>query len=399
MRSSYKALLINHQNWSTGLKLLVVLQISWLSFLGPMSAAVANPAFVPLAEAFDISVVEASYELTMYIVFAGVGPLLVIPFANTYGRRPVYLLGNLIGAVTNIAAGYSPTWAGLLATRAFNGIAAGSPGAIGAATICDLFCMHERGVWMGIFTLFLTNGPHVAPLIGGFAAQYLSWNWCFRIPGFIQLGTFVITLFCLPETLYSRDSSSVSHKPNSYLDLLLFRSHTLPKRKIQINDFWRSLYMLKYVVITIPGLYYMTAFGYGSVLFATTGSLLFTEFYGFSVSQVGLMLSIPLLIGCVIGEANAGWLTDWMVMRYAKKHDGVKLPEARLDALWFGLLVPIGVIIEGVCLSHFKTVSWVGAAFGMGIANCGLQAATTVTYAYSSSNDLSWPCASADGFV
>jgi hypothetical protein len=75
-------------------------------------------------------------------------------------------------------------------------------------------------------------------------------------------------------------------------------------------------------------------------------------------------------------------LTDWMVRRYAKKHDGVRMPEARLDALWGGLLVPIGVIIEGVCLTHFKTASWVGAAFGMGIANCGLQVATTVTYAY-----------------
>lgn len=96
-----------------------------------MSAAVANPAFVPISEAFGLSVVETSYELTMYIVFAGIGPLLLIPLANIYGRRPVYLIGSLIGGVTNIAAGYSPTWAGLLATRAFNGIAAGSPGALG----------------------------------------------------------------------------------------------------------------------------------------------------------------------------------------------------------------------------------------------------------------------------
>lgn len=194
----------------------------------------------------------------------------------------------------------------------------------------------------------------------------------------------MVTLFCLPETLYSRDLTVEpgDRKRNSYIDLLTFRSHTLPRRKIQAKDFGRSLSMLKYLAITLPGLYYMTAFGYGSVLFATTGSLLFKEFYDFSVAQTGLMLSIPLLIGCIIGEANAGWLTDWMVMRHAKKHDGEKLPEARLDALWFGLLVPVGVIVEGVCLSHFETASWVGAAVGMGIANCGLQAATTVTYAY-----------------
>lgn len=367
-------------NWSAALKFAVLLQVSWLAFLGPMSAAVANPAFVPLSKVFDITIVEASYELTMYICFAGVGPLLLIPFANTYGRRPVYLAAHLVASMTNIAAGYSSSWSGLLATRAFNGIAGGTPPALGAATICDLYFMHERGFYMGVFTLFLTNGPHVAPLMGGFIAQYLGWAWCFRIPGFIQLGTFAITLFCLPETLYSRKTTGLS-KPNSYIDLITFRAR-LPNRKLHLRDFWRNLYMLKYLTVTIPGLYYMTAFGYGSVLFATTGSKLFKEFYHFNVYQTGLMLSIPLLIGCLIGEANAGWLTDWMVLRYAKKHNGERMPEARLDALWFGLLVPVGVIIEGVCLSHYETVSWVGAAFGMGIANLGLQAATTVTYAY-----------------
>lgn len=193
------------------MKLLVVIQVSWLSFLGPMSSAVANPAFVPLSKAFHLTVVQASYELTVYICFAGVGPLLVTPFANVYGRRPIYLLGNLIGGITNIAAGYSPTWTGVMVTRAINGIAAGSPGAIGAATICDLFCMHERGFYMGIFTFFLTNGPHVAPLMGGFIAQYLSWNWCFRIP----VSRYVPNLICAltDKNLGFRPTSNLRHHP------------------------------------------------------------------------------------------------------------------------------------------------------------------------------------------
>ena len=51
--------------------------------------------------------------------------------------------GNLLAAVTNIGAGYCTTWAGIIATRAFNGIGAGTPGAIGAATICDLYCKYR----------------------------------------------------------------------------------------------------------------------------------------------------------------------------------------------------------------------------------------------------------------
>jgi hypothetical protein len=140
--------------------------------------------------------------------------------------------------------------------------------------------------------------------------------------------------------------------------------------------------MLRYITVLLPGLYYMTAFGYGSIIFSLTGASLFHEFYDFNVAQTGLILSVPLLIGCLIGEFNAGWLTDWMVRRYAMRNDGHIKPEARLNAMWGGLLVPVGLILEGVFLSHFKTVSWVGPAFAMGIASLGLQIATTVVYAY-----------------
>ncbi|KAK3660194.1 hypothetical protein LTR22_008201 [Elasticomyces elasticus] len=364
-------------NWSPSLKLSVALQVSWLAFVGPMSSAVGNPAFVPIGKAFHITTVEASYSLTMYIIWAAVGPLLAVPLANTFGRRPVYLVGNLVAGICNVAGGYSPSWAGLMATRAFVGIFAGSPATIGPATICDLYFMHERGFYMGVWTFFLTNGPHTASLAGGFIAQYLGWQWCYTIPGYIQIATFVINAVALPETLYPR--GAVHTKSKSFLDLLLFRA-TLPTRKIKIRDFWRPLYMAKYLTVLLPALYYMTCFGYGSVLFAATGSQLFAKTYHFELYQTGLLLSIPLLVGCFIGECSTGWFIDWLVSRYAKHHGGERRPEARLDGLWLGLLVPIGVIIQGACLYHHK--SWVGAAFGMGLANLGLQAATTVTYAY-----------------
>jgi hypothetical protein len=71
-----------------------------------------------------------------------------------------------------------------------------------------------------------------------------------------------------------------------------------------------------------------------------------------------------------------------MVYRYAKRNDEVRNPEARLDAIWLAFLLPIGVIICGVCMTQHETVSWVGAVFRMEIACLGLQAATTVVYAY-----------------
>jgi hypothetical protein len=140
--------------------------------------------------------------------------------------------------------------------------------------------------------------------------------------------------------------------------------------------------MLKYISVLIPALYYMTCFGYGTVLFALTGAQLFAQLYHFTVSQTGLILSIPLTIGCLLGECSAGWVTDLLVRRYAMRNGGHRKPEVRIDALWLGLLIPVGVIIVGVCFSHYKSVDWIGPAFGMGIACFGLQVSTTVVYTY-----------------
>lgn len=100
-----------------------------------------NPAFVQLAAGFEITPVQASYELAVYvsvsqfslrsaggfppvrgsadslaaqILFAGVGPLLIVPFATVYGRRPIYLCGNLLAAVCNLVAAHCSTWTGIM---------------------------------------------------------------------------------------------------------------------------------------------------------------------------------------------------------------------------------------------------------------------------------------------
>lgn len=153
-----------------------------LALLGPLGSAVINPAFVPLSKAFGLTPVQASYELTVFLMFTAFGPFIVLPFANSYGRRPLILAGAFLAAITNIIAGYSPTWAGIMITRAINGIGVGWTVALGPPTICDIYFLHERGFYMGIFALFLNNGPHIAPLLGGPIAQRIGWRYSFSIP-------------------------------------------------------------------------------------------------------------------------------------------------------------------------------------------------------------------------
>lgn len=190
----------------------------------------------------------------------------------------------------------------------------------------------------------------------------------------------ILALFIVsfPETLYSRTQFS-NIEEMSYLRKYAYFGKVID-RKITKGDFLNNFRMLKYWTVIIPCVYYMTANVYGSILFVLTASSITKRLYHFDTGQTGLLLGVPLTIGCLIGESCTGWVSDLLINRYAKRHDGYRKPEARLQLCFLGLLLPVGLIIHGVCVS--KHTPWIGLAVGMVIASIGVQAATTLTYTY-----------------
>ena len=139
--------------------------------------------------------------------------------------------------------------------------------------------------------------------------------------------------------------------------------------------------MLGYPSVLLPALYYSLSFGFGSVLFAVTGPAAFSSIYHFDTVGVGLSIGLSTFIGTLIGELLAGPVSDRMLYLYQKKHAGDPVPESRLQAMWPGfVLLPAGVIIEGVCL-QYKT-HWAGPVMGITIGAVGLQIVSTNIFAY-----------------
>ena len=94
-----------------------------------------------------------------------------------------------------------------------------------------------------------------------------------------------------------------------------------------------------------------------------------------------MLLGVPLTVGSVVGELVAGGLSDWISEKRALARSGMRKPEDRLLALFPAIvLLPLGIIIEGVCLTHKLHAT--GTGFGIAIASLGLQIATTVVYTY-----------------
>ncbi|KAH8820654.1 major facilitator superfamily domain-containing protein [Xylogone sp. PMI_703] len=365
-------------NWPIWAKIYIVLMVSGLAFISQMGSALVNPTYVIMAKDLDITVEQASYCTTVYILFSGITPMFIVPFSNIYGRRILYLTFSLIGIVAQVGSGAAATYGGVITGRVFYGIGASIPVGIGAATICDLFTQGERGVYMGIYTLCVNNGPHIAPIIGGYIALNLSWRWCFYIPAILNAGIWVALIFTFPETLFSRDDFS-NLEGTSYVSKLLFKGKVL-NRPIRLRDFITPYRMISYWAVSLPSIYWMTANTYGSAMFAVTGSHLAAQLYHFNVAQTGLLMGLPLTIGCMIGEATAGWVSDMLINAYAKRHNGYRKPEARLYLLPACLTLTVGVIVYGPCIQLHKP--WIALAMCMGVAGFGLQVGATMVYTY-----------------
>ncbi|KAK6379903.1 hypothetical protein LTS17_005977 [Exophiala oligosperma] len=368
-------------NWPYLAKVYIVLLVSGLGFVNQLGSALINPAFVVMSEDLGITVEKASYCTTVVILFMGVCPMFVVPFSNVYGRRILYVIFTTIAAACQFGSGASSTYGGLITGRIFYGLGASIPLGLGAATICDLFPQRERGKYLGIYTLCVNNGPHLAPIVGGYIALNLSWRWCLYVPGIIQVGLLICFIFTFPETLFSRTERHGPEEDDtaSHFSRLLPRGKILD-RPIKPRHFLQPYIMIRYWAVSLSGVYWMTANTYGSTLFAVTGSKIAHTLYDFDVAQTGLLMGLPQTIGCMVGEACAGWISDLTINTYAKRHDGHRKPEVRLALLPGCFALVAGVIGYGICVDRHSP--WVALAMTMGVASFGLQVGATMIYAY-----------------
>lgn len=365
-------------NWSQFQKYWIVLLMSAFTLMSQLGAALLNPSFVLVAKDLLVTVEQASYTTTVFILFTGVFPLFITPFANVYGRRILYLVFTIVAIAGYVGSAASPSWGGVIAGRVFSGIGSSIPVGIGAATICDLFVQGERGVPMGIYAWATTNGPHVAPIAGGYIAQRYGWRWAVWIPAIILGILFVLALFTFPETLFSRDEFS-NLGERSYVQKLVFHGKVL-NRNVRISDFFLPLRMARYAAVTLPCITYMVTLTYGSPLFAVTGSYIGSAVYDFNLEQTGLFLGVPLTVGCLIGELLAGWVSDLIINTYAKRHGGYRKAESRLYLLPLVTLTTIGLATFGYCVENHKP--WIQAVICMAVSGLGTQVCTTLVYTY-----------------
>jgi hypothetical protein len=58
-----------------------------------------NPTYVLLAKDLDVTVTEVSYLTTISLLFSGITPVFLVPYANVYGWRNLYVVSDTLDSV------------------------------------------------------------------------------------------------------------------------------------------------------------------------------------------------------------------------------------------------------------------------------------------------------------
>lgn len=127
------------------------------------------------------SSIVGSLTVSIYVLGFAMGPLLLSPLSEVYGRLIVYQCCNFIFLAFTLGCALSTDTVMFLLFRFIAGCAGSAPMTIGGGTIADLFPQEQRGSVMGMLALGPILGPVVGPIAGGFIAQDIGWRWTFWI--------------------------------------------------------------------------------------------------------------------------------------------------------------------------------------------------------------------------
>lgn len=102
--------------------------MTWISCgvtaLAGYSAGEITPASGKLTEEWDISAVVYNLGITLFCVGFALAPMVLAPFSEINGRRPIFVASGVLFVACIVACGGTRIFAGFLVARFFQGVGA-----------------------------------------------------------------------------------------------------------------------------------------------------------------------------------------------------------------------------------------------------------------------------------
>lgn len=260
---------------------LLLILLGAIAAMTPLAIDMYLPAMPNIAK--DLAVAESAVQMTLsvYIGAFAVGQLIHGPLADSFGRKPVLLIGIFFFAIASVLSAMVNSIETLMLARGFQGFAGAAVAVIIQAIVRDMFDREDFTRVMSFVTLIMTIAPLVGPLLGGHISVWLGWRAIFIILTVIAILIGIAVLRKIPETLSEKNKQSLRFGVVTRNYLSLFKDPVA------------------------MGLILCSAFSFsGMFAFLTAGSFVYIDVYGVKPDHFGYFFGFNIVAMMVMTSLN-----------------------------------------------------------------------------------------------
>ena len=184
-------------------KTLVVLATLIGTFLAALDATVVGTAMPTIIGELG-GLPLYPWAFASYLLAATVTGPVFGKLSDTYGRKPVYLVGIFLFLLGSALAGASQSMAALIAFRTLQGLGAGAVQPVAITIVGDIFELEARARIQGLFGAVWGISAILGPAVGGLLTDLVSWRWVFYLNIPFGLAAAVLLALTLTESFERR---------------------------------------------------------------------------------------------------------------------------------------------------------------------------------------------------
>ncbi|EXJ65373.1 hypothetical protein A1O7_01714 [Cladophialophora yegresii CBS 114405] len=371
--------------WSSKHKTIILILCCWCTFTAAYSAGSYSIAANPQRAKWHLGEVAFNTGVTTWATGFAISPMVLAPFSEINGRRPVFIGSAILFLVGQIACATTPTFGGMLAARFLVGAGASTFATMVGGVVSDMYNAEDRNTPMALYSGSALAGTGIGPLLSGFIIGRANFRWVYYHQIISLSVMLVVVYFFFKETRGSVLLSRRAKVLNEYLEKL---ENSTPKSenaavrlryKVAADESRSSLARMLYLSLTIPFKLLTTepvvfffslwvAFAW-ALLYMTFSviPLVFMTRHNFNVEQCGAVFS-AIAIGSILATLLSIYQEKLAKKRWPKLNSS---PEGRLYFPCLeGALLPIGLFWFG--WTTYSSIPWISPVLAIGCAQMGI---------------------------
>jgi len=184
---------------------LIVLVLSLLLGLQPITTDLYLPALPALTEAFGASLAQAQLTLTALLLAFGSSQLVWGPLSDRFGRRPILLWGLGAYVLASLASVLAPSMALLILARVVQGAAMGAAVMCARAIVRDLYRPVEGARVMSKGLTGLGVIACMCAPLGGLLSDWINWRVALLALTVFSAATLAVVVLRFEETVKQKN--------------------------------------------------------------------------------------------------------------------------------------------------------------------------------------------------